>query len=149
VNAAWVLLGYAGVVGFLAPRLLLRSSWPYRAPALAVAAWLALSVSFTVTIALAAHRLAAPTEHFHAGVIGLLHSCGLTADTATADPAITARLAVLLPAVVALLVLSSFAFELWRGLRLRSRHRRVLDLVGRRSARLRATVLDHELPAAY
>lgn len=149
MNSAWVLLGYAGAVGFLAPRLLLRSSWPYRAPALAVAAWLALPASFTLTIALAAHQLAAPTEHFHAGVIGLLHSCGLTADTATADPAIAARLAVLLPAVMALLVLGSFAFELLRGLRLRSRHRRVLDLVGRRSAGLRATVLDHELPAAY
>ena len=150
MTAAWVLVGYAGVIGFVAPRLLLRSSWPYRAPALALAAWLALSASFTVTVALATHRLAAPTEHFHAGVIGLLHSCGLTADTVTTDdPAVAARLAVTLPAVVVLLVLSSFAFEVLRGLRLRSRHRRVLDLVGRRSSWLRATVLDHERPAAY
>jgi beta-lactamase regulating signal transducer with metallopeptidase domain len=149
VNAAPVLLGYAGAVGFLAPRLLLRSAWPYRAPALAVASWLALSASFTVTVALAAYQLAAPTEHLHADLIGLLHSCGLTTNTGAPDHTAAARLAVVLPAFVVLLVLASFVFEALRGRLTRSRHRKVLDLVGRRSARLGATVLDHELPAAY
>ncbi|MEU6223835.1 M56 family metallopeptidase [Streptomyces sp. NPDC047042] len=149
MNAVPVLLGYAGAVGFLAPRLLLRSAWPYRAPALAVASWLALSASFTVTVALAAYQLAAPTEHLHANLIGLLHSCGLTIGLGAADPTVAARPAVALPAFVVFLVLGSFAFEALRGRRTRSRHRRVLDLVGRRSARLDATVLDHELPAAY
>jgi hypothetical protein len=144
-----VLLGHAVAVGILAPRLLLRSAWPYRAPALAVASWLGLSVSFTVAIALASYQLAAPTEHLHVSLIGLLHSCGLATDAAAPDPTVSARLAVALPALVVLLVLGSFAFEVLRGLRVRSRHRKVLDLVGRRSPRLRATVLDHELPAAY
>ncbi|MFI2347884.1 hypothetical protein ACH492_12730 [Streptomyces sp. NPDC019443] len=32
------LAGYAAAVGFAAPRILLRSTWPHRAPALAAAA---------------------------------------------------------------------------------------------------------------
>jgi hypothetical protein len=62
VNAAPALLGYAAAVGFAAPRLLLRSTWPHRAPVLAVAIWHGLSVSFTVAVALAAYHLASPTS---------------------------------------------------------------------------------------
>ncbi|MER6010426.1 M56 family metallopeptidase [Streptomyces bluensis] len=149
MNTAPLLLGYAGAVGFLAPRLLLRSAWPYRAPTLAVTSWLALSASFTVAVGLAAYELASPTEHLHAGLIGLLHSCGLTTDTAAPDPTVAARLAVALPAFAVLLVPGSFVFEAVSCRRIRSRHRKVLDLVGRRSPRLDATVLDHDHPAAY
>jgi beta-lactamase regulating signal transducer with metallopeptidase domain len=149
VSAALVLLGYAAAVGSLAPRLLLRSAWPHGTPALAVAVWLSLSASFTLAVALAAYYLAAPTEHLHAGLIGLLHSCGLTDASATPDPTIAARLAVALPLSVILLVLGRFVFEVLRGRRTRARHRKVLDMVGRRSPGLRATVLEHELPAAY
>ncbi|GGZ98975.1 M56 family metallopeptidase [Streptomyces bluensis] len=149
MNAAPLLLGYAGAVGFLAPRLLLRSAWPYRAPTLAVTSWLALSASFTVAVGLAVYQLASPTEHLHANLVDLLHSCGLTTDTAAPDPTAAARLAVALPAFVVLLVFGSFLFEVLSGRRTRSRHRKVLDLVGRRSPRLDATVLEHDHPAAY
>ncbi|MEU0681323.1 MULTISPECIES: M56 family metallopeptidase [Streptomyces] len=149
MNAAPMLLGYAAAVGFAAPWLLVRSGWPHRAPGLAVAVWHGLSVSFTVAVALAAYHLAVPTEHLHAGLIGLLHSCGLTTATATPSPTTADRLAIGLPLAVVLLVLGCFAHEVLRGRRARSRHRNVLDMVGRRAPHLCATILEHELPAAY
>ncbi|WP_171111881.1 MULTISPECIES: M56 family metallopeptidase [Streptomyces] len=149
MNAAPALLGYAAGVGFLAPRLLLRSAWPHRAPVLAVAVWHGLTVSFTIAVALATYHLASPTEHLHADLIGVLHSCGLTTATAAPDPTIIDRLAIGLPLSVVLLVLGCFVFEVLRGRRARTRHREVLDMVGRRSQHLCATILEHELPAAY
>ncbi|MFG2472896.1 hypothetical protein ACGFXB_46975 [Streptomyces canus] len=43
MNAAPVLVGYTAAVGFVAPHVMLRSSWPHRAPALAAAVWHALA----------------------------------------------------------------------------------------------------------
>lgn len=150
MTAAAALLGYASAIGFLVPPLMVRSDWPRRSPALAVAAWHALTVSFTVALALAAYHLAVPAEHLHAGLTGLLHSCRLAAGPGSApDPDTADALAVALPVAVVLLPLGSFVFEVLRARQVRSRHRRVLDLVGRRSAALRATVVDHERPAAY
>ncbi|WP_307821564.1 M56 family metallopeptidase [Streptomyces coffeae] len=57
--------------------------------------------------------------------------------------------AVAVPVGVTLLPLMCFGHHLLRARRARARHRSVLDLVGRRSTRLRATVLDHETPVAY
>jgi Zn-dependent protease with chaperone function len=149
VNVAPALVGYAVAIGFLAPQVLVRSSWPHRAPALAAAAWHALAVSFSISVALAAFHLAVPTEHLHAGLVGFLHSCGLTPVNSAADPDTADRLAIALPVSVGLLLLGTFAFEVLRARRHRSRHLQVLNLVGRRSDRLRATVLEHALPAAY
>jgi hypothetical protein len=117
-----------------------------------VAVWHGLSVSFTVAVALATHHLAPPTEPLHAGLIGLLHSCGLTTATASPDPTTADRPAVALPVSVMLLVFGAFGasvFEVLRGRRTRSRHRHVLDMVGLRSPQLRATIPEHDLPAAY
>ncbi|MFF4728714.1 M56 family metallopeptidase [Streptomyces mirabilis] len=150
MTAAAALLVYASAIGFLAPPLMLRSDWPQHSPALAVAAWHALAVSFTAALALAAYHLATPAEHLHAGLTGLLHSCGLTAGPGSSpDPDAADSLAIALPVAVALLPLGSFVFEVLRARLDRSRHRHVLDIVGRRSAALRATVVDHERPAAY
>lgn len=149
MNAAPALIGYTAAVGFLAPRLMLRSAWPHRAPALAVAAWHALALSFSVSVALAVYHLATPTEHLHAGLVGLLHACGLGAGPAAPDPTTADKLAVALPTAVVLALVASFAFHMTRAGRARARHRDVLDKVGTHSARLRATVLAHKTPAAY
>ncbi|MFC8429607.1 M56 family metallopeptidase [Streptomyces sp. NPDC057253] len=149
MNAAPALLGYTAGVGLLAPRLMLRSAWPHRAPALAVAVWHGLTVSFTVAAALAAYHLAAPSEHLHADLIAVLHSCGLAPTAGAPDPTVADRSAIALPLSVALVVLGAFVLEVLRGRRARCRHREVLDLVGRRSPHLRATVLEHDLPAVY
>ncbi|MEW5626076.1 M56 family metallopeptidase [Streptomyces hydrogenans] len=149
MNAAPALLGYAALVGVTAPRVLLRSAWPHRAPSLGVTVWLALTVTFVLAVALAAAQLASPTEHLHAGLVGLLHSCGVGSGPAVPDPGTTDALAVALPAVVLGAWAGAVAHRLLRaGLR-RARHRDRLDKVGVRCPRLRVTVLPHATPGAY
>ncbi|MEU3744094.1 MULTISPECIES: M56 family metallopeptidase [Streptomyces] len=149
MNAAPALLAYAAVVGVAAPRLMTRSAWPYRAPALGAAVWLALMMSFTLTVALAATQLAAPTEHLHAGLLGLLHACGLGTEAAGPDPTTADRLAVAMPLAVVTAFVGSFLFHLARTTLIRARHRDRLDLVGTRCDRLHVTVLPHSTPGAY
>ncbi|MGW3941204.1 M56 family metallopeptidase [Streptomyces phaeochromogenes] len=150
MNAVPALIGYAAAVGVAVPRLLLRSTWTHRSPALAVATWHALTVSFTLAVALAAYHLAVPTEHLHAGVVGILHTCGLALGTgSTPNPDTVDALAIALPVLLMALLLGSFAYQVVRARRARSRHLYILDVVGRRSTSLRATVLEHDLPAAY
>ncbi|MFC7908206.1 M56 family metallopeptidase [Streptomyces nigra] len=149
MNAAPVLVGYTAAVGLVAPRLLLRAAWPHRAPALAAAVWHALMVAFVIGAALAAYNLAMPTEHLHAGLVGLLHSCGLHVGPGEPDPATADRLAIALPATIGVALAASFASHVVRARRARTRHREAVDLVGRHSARLRATVLPYDVPAVY
>ncbi|MFF9012508.1 M56 family metallopeptidase [Streptomyces sp. NPDC014870] len=150
MNAAPALLGYAALVGTAGPWVLVRSAWPHRAPVLGAAVWLALLVSFTLTAVLATSQLAAPTEHLHAGLVGLLHACGVGTDGAAApDPSTAGLLATLLPSTVVATVLGAFAFHVLRAGVARARHRDRLDKVGVRCDRLRATVLPHGAPTAY
>ncbi|WP_327726998.1 M56 family metallopeptidase [Streptomyces sp. NBC_00487] len=149
MNAAPLLVGYTATVGFVAPRLLLRAGWPHRAPALAVAVWHALTVSFALGVALSAYNLVMPTEHAHEGLLGLLHSCGLDIGSGGADPEAAGRLAASLPVALGTALAASFAFHLARARRARTRHREAVDLVGRRSPGLGATVLPYDVPAAY
>ncbi|MGA5215279.1 M56 family metallopeptidase [Streptomyces cinereoruber] len=149
MNVATALVAYAAVVGFAAPRLMMRSVWPYRAPALGAAVWLALMVSFTLATALAASHLATPTKHLHAGLVGLLHACGLGTGTPTPDPTTADQLALAVPLAVVIAFVGSFFFHLVRAGMARARHRDRLDKVGVRCDRLRAVVLPHGRPAAY
>jgi Zn-dependent protease with chaperone function len=149
MNAAPALGAYTLLVGFAAPHLLLRARWPHRAPALALTAWHALALSFAVGTALTAYHLLMPMEHAHRGLLGLLHSCGFDMDVGGPDPDTAARLSVALPAVLGTALAGSFTFQVARARRARSRHRQAVDLVGRRSARLGATVLPYDVPAAY
>ncbi|MFB6838339.1 M56 family metallopeptidase [Streptomyces sp. NPDC056361] len=149
MNAAPALLGYAAVVGFAVPRLMTRSAWPYRTPAPAAAVWLALTVSFTLAVALAASQLATPTEHLHAGLLGLLHACGLGAPAPAPSPSTAQRLALALPLAVVTAVVAASLFHLARTGLVRARHRDRLDKVGVRCERLRVTVLPHATPGAY
>ncbi|MET9955411.1 M56 family metallopeptidase [Streptomyces sp. NPDC006339] len=149
MNAAPALLGYAAVVGVAAPRLMMRSAWPHRAPALAAAIWLALMLSFTLATALAASQLATPTEHLHAGLVGLLHACGLGTGASEPNPTTADRLALAMPLAVVTAFAGAYLFHVARAGIVRARHRDRLDKVGVRSDRLRATVLPHGTPAAY
>ncbi|MET9350779.1 M56 family metallopeptidase [Streptomyces termitum] len=149
MNAAPVLLGYAALVGAAAPRLLLRSAWPHRAPALAVTVWLALTVTFVLALALASARLATPTEHLHAGLVGLLHACGVGSGPAVPGPGTAGRLAVVLPLLVLGGWAASVLHRLGRAGLLRARHRDRLDKVGAPCPRLGVTVLPHAVPGAY
>ncbi|MGW6391431.1 M56 family metallopeptidase [Streptomyces sp. NPDC055103] len=162
MNGAPALLGYAAVVGIAAPHVLLRSAWPHRAPALGAAVWLALMVSFTLATALAVSQLTAvplptatltPTGHLHAGLVGLLHACGLGSGDvllpSASNPSTTGLVATALPVAVFAAVLAAFAHHMLRAGLSRARHRDRLDKVGFRSDRLGATVLPHDTPAVY
>jgi Zn-dependent protease with chaperone function len=149
VNTAPVLVAYTAAVGFVAPRVMLRSGWPHRAPALAAAVWHTLAVSFSIGAAFAAYSLAVPAEHLHTGLMGLLHACGVDVGAGRPDPDMTDRPALGMPAAVGVALLGSFSFHVVRARRARERHREAVDLVGRHSARLRATVMPYDVPAAY
>ncbi|MGW2014488.1 M56 family metallopeptidase [Streptomyces sp. NPDC001927] len=149
MTAAAALVAYAIVVGVAVPRLMVRSSWPYRAPALGAAVWLALMVSFTLATALATSHLATPTEHLHAGLVGLLHACGIGTEAPAPDPSTADQLALAMPFAVIIAFVGSFFFHLARAAMVRARHRDRLDKVAVRCDRLRASVLPHGTPAAY
>ncbi|MFM9588245.1 M56 family metallopeptidase [Streptomyces scabiei] len=153
MNAALALGTYTLLVGFVAPRLLLRSGWPHRAPALALAVWHALALSFALGTALTAYHLFMPMAHAHEGLWGLLHSCGFVPgfDPGVGGPAhaTAGRLSVALPAVLGTALAGGFAFHAARARLARTRHREAVDLVGRHSVRLGATVLPYDVPAAY
>lgn len=145
MNAAPAFLGYAAAVGVVAPLVLVRSSWPQRSPLLAVAVWFALAASFSLCVQLAALHLTNPGAHLH----GVLHSCRAALGL---DPSAGgARSYLGLTALVVLVAahLAGFALHTGRAFTARTRHREVLDKVGRPSARLRATVVEHAEPAAY
>ncbi|MEH0638242.1 M56 family metallopeptidase [Streptomyces bottropensis] len=149
MNAAAALGTYTLLVGFAAPHLLLRAGWTHRAPALALTVWHALALSFALGSALTAYHLFMPMRHAHEGLLGLLHSCGFDMGAGGPAPDTAGRLAVALPAALGTVLAGSFTFQVARARRARSRHREAVDLVGRRSARLGATVLPYDVPAAY
>ncbi|MDX3519948.1 M56 family metallopeptidase [Streptomyces scabiei] len=149
MNAALALGTYTLLVGFVAPHLLLRSDWPHRAPALALAVWHALALSFALGTALTAYHLLMPRAHAHEGLWGLLHSCGVDLGAGGPAHATAGHLSVALPAVLGITLAGGFAFHVARARLARTRHRQAVDLVGRRSVRLGATVLPYDVPAAY
>ncbi|MFF7391250.1 M56 family metallopeptidase [Streptomyces scabiei] len=149
MNAAPLLLAYTATVGLVAPPLVLRAAWPHRAPALALLVWHTLTLSFVLGIALTAYHLLMPTEHTHQGLLGLLHSCGLDLGASGHVHDTAGRLAVAVPTTLGTALTGAFAFHVVRARRTRDRHREAVDLVGRRSERLGATVLPYDVPAAY
>lgn len=127
------------------PVLLSRAEWPSRAPRAAVILWQAIGLSASLAaigtgLAIAAAplhtSLLVGVERMMRGGLGRLNvyeAIGLALATYIAGG-----------------LSGSFAVTLARTLRARSRHRRVLDLVGDRNDLLPGTiVLDHPAAAAY
>ncbi|MFJ5681232.1 M56 family metallopeptidase [Streptomyces sp. NPDC093099] len=145
MNAAPALIGYAAAVGWVAPRVMLRSGWTHRSPALAATVWTAFAVSFSLCVALVALHLATPKAHLH----GILYSCRVALGIDSPGGGTVERLGIAASAAVVTALAASFAFHALRARRARNGHRRILDKVGRPSAGLRATVIEHGAPAAY
>ncbi|WP_460060645.1 M56 family metallopeptidase [Streptomyces sp. YKOK-I1] len=151
MSTAAVLIGYAAVVGAVAPSLLARAAWAHRAPALAVLAWQGLMVTFVFTAMLAAYHLFVVDHHAHDGLVGLLSACGLAFGAPLSGAAATPiqAWAVAAPAVIALLPLGRLVACARKACRARRRHLDLLTLVGDPAPELGATVVDHETPAVY
>ncbi|GAA3644105.1 M56 family metallopeptidase [Streptomyces chitinivorans] len=140
-------LGVALGAGVIAPPLLARARWAHHAPRLAVGAWLALAGALALSGGLALAQLLLSRAGGQ-GVVGLLLAC--TSEPERIPPG---RDLLVITAVSAIAAAGppcgALLGEYVRTRRSRARHARILRLVGRRSARLGVTLLDHETPAVY
>ncbi|HCA85285.1 MAG TPA: peptidase M48 [Streptomyces sp.] len=151
MKAAILLLAYAALVAALAPVLLVRTTWTARAPRLAIWAWQALTATVLVSIALAGLALAVPTVPVSGNLAETLEACvmALRAQYAVPGGATTAASGTALALMVAGRVSWCLAAGLLRARRERSKHARVLTMVGSDRPDLGITVLDDARPAAY
>ncbi|MBT3152485.1 M56 family metallopeptidase [Streptomyces sp. CHD11] len=143
MNAAPALLGYAATVAMIVPPVMARARWPHRSPRLAAALWSALAVSFSLCVALAVVHALTPDAH-----VGVLYSCQVALGISPGEGAV-AKWGITALAVVAGAPVGVFAFHALRARGARNRHRTVLDMIGRRTPALRATVIEHPATAAY
>ncbi|WP_410535511.1 M56 family metallopeptidase [Streptomyces sp. KL2] len=140
-------LGIVLGAGVVAPLLLARARWAHHAPRLAIGAWLALAGVLACSGGLLLAQLLLSLAGGQ-GVAGLLAAC-----TAEPERVPDGRYLPVIAAVSAVTAAGppcgALVREYVRTRRSRARHARVLRLVGRRSARLGVTLLDHETPAVY
>ncbi|MBC9725022.1 M56 family metallopeptidase [Streptomyces sp. TRM68367] len=151
MRVAVVLLGYAVLLGLLAPPLLARTTWAARSPRLAIWAWQALTATVVISVALAGLALAVPTVPVSGSLADLLQACVLMLREQYATPggAAVAASGTTLAIVLAGRVGWCLAAGLLRARRERREHAGVLTMVGRAHAGLGVTVLDDDRPAAY
>lgn len=151
MNAAAVLAAYAALVGAAAPRVLARSRWPHRAPALAVAVWLLLMATFVVSLTLAVYHLAMTEQHVHDGLVGLLSACGLAegAPVGAGDPTFRDAALLLAPTGVVLLPVAWLLRTAGTARAERRRRLAELELIGRPSPAYGATIVEHPVAAVY
>jgi Zn-dependent protease with chaperone function len=151
VIAALALFGYAAVLLTAGASVLARARWADRAPRLAVAAWLALTGSAVMSVALGGMALAVPTVRVSTDLAALLADCVMDVRASYAHPggaAMAGAGAVLGLAVIARVCWCA-AVTLARAALARRRHRRVLALAGRHDRRLGAVLVDHDEAAAW
>jgi Zn-dependent protease with chaperone function len=149
--AALILLGYAGLLAVLGPRVLLRGRWTDRSPKLGIITWQALTATVLVSVAMAGFALAVPTVRVSADLADLFRACIMTLRSQYAAPG--GALAAALGATAALAVLGRawwcVASSLGGALRSRRHHRNTVDLLGRPEPALGAVVIEHAEPVLY
>ncbi|MHB9857540.1 M56 family metallopeptidase [Streptomyces sp. YIM S03343] len=145
------LAGYAALAGAVAPALLARARWAYRAPVVAVLAWQGLMVTFVLATALTVYHLVMTEQHVHDGLVGLFTACGLAADAPVSKTSPTLGDALVIAAPVTVLLLPAFCLVrcAWRARCARARQLDLLTLVGERAPEHGATIVDHQVPAIY
>jgi len=151
VLALAALVGIAALTGAVLPRLVLRTSWTARAPALGIAAWAAGGAAFLLSATLTGLVLLSNAEAAADRLAHLLGTC-LTGVRDHLGAAVPGGLASALGAAVVagtvLPVLAGIISAVVRTARRRARHLASLALVARPGAH-RTVVLDHPVPAAY
>jgi Peptidase family M48 len=134
MRVAFVLVTYATALAVLAPLVLPRSAWVSRAPALAIAVWVALCASVALSLLLAGLALATQPEPALAG-------------------AVPAHAVAVGGTVIALLVLAcgvcGVASAVSRARRQRRRHAEAVAVLGHPLPELGAVVVEHDAPAAW
>ncbi|MDA8283305.1 MAG: M56 family metallopeptidase [Actinomycetota bacterium] len=151
MRVAAVLVAYALAGAFGAPWVLRRSTWPQRAPRLAIALWLASAASVVLALGLAGVALAVPTVPVSAGLSQWLQACAMALRAAYATPGgiilgATGTAFALFVTVRTVVALSgSWARATWA----RRAHRRAVVLAGRPRHDLDALIVDCDTAAAY
>lgn len=149
MTVALLLLGYAVGLALVVGPLLRRASWVERAPRLAIAVWQALTVTILASVVMAGAAVTIPLPEVSGDLAAVLRACVMALREQYASPggaAVGATGAVLALAVIGRTSWCVAAGTL-RMVRERARHRRVLDVVGRRVGGM--IVLDCEESAVY
>lgn len=150
MTTALLLLGYAGLLGLLGPRLVDRARWAVAAPRLAIATWFALAASFVLAVVLAGVAIVMPMEVFTGGPATLFQECvaALREQYGEIGGFALVALAVILTWAVPIRLLFAFATVVHSAAVDRSRLCRELT-VARKDDGLGAIVVDSSRPAAY
>lgn len=145
------LCGYAAIAATAGAWLLRQSSWPTRAPRLAIAAWLALAVSVLMSVLLGAAALSVRLHLESTDVAEFFRICvtSLRAAYATPGGAVTTTISLAAIAVVSARTGWGIAATLRQAARHRSRQHQILDLVACRDNESDVLILDHPAPAAF
>ena len=146
-----VLLGLLSV-GLLGPaaRWLEPATWQSRAPRASIALW--QSVGVAGALCAIGAGLAVAGARFGTGFFAAMGDLGhqIAGPHPLAGMGVTEALGLTLALDTSLVLTGGVVLTLARTVRARSRHRRLLDLVGTRTDAARgAVVLDHPRPAAY
>ena len=134
MNVAALLTLYALMLAFVPGRLLVRASWPARAPRWGVAAWQALSAGTLLAAAGAGLALAVPSLRISMSLSMLLRECVMALRAGYHSPggALTAAVGATIALVVIVSAVSAVSHELVVAGSARREHRSVLRLAGRR-----------------
>lgn len=149
MTTALVLLGYAGLLGVLGPRIVDRARWAVASPRLAIATWFALAASFVLSLMLAGAAIVTPMEIF-TGAPGALLDCvsALREQHGAIGGTVIALIAAALTWAVPLRLAHALFSVARTAAAERSRLRRELRRV-RRDRGLGAVVVESPQPAAY
>lgn len=145
------LLVFAVIAGSVAPRLLRRSGWADRSPAIGIALWQALSASVVGATVLAGAVLAVPAVPFTPDLAELISACtnALLLQYSTPGGAAASATGAVLALGVAGRVGYCALAGLVRAHRERARQLQALGLVADLHAGSGAFIVDHDVAAAY
>jgi Zn-dependent protease with chaperone function len=143
---AVVLAGLAVLLAWPVPALLARAAWPARDPVVALLCWQAVGLAGGLSMvgALLVHGLA-PWGHSLPEALGAVLTGRPAADVVRGNHWVSLTLG----AVLLVELLGVLAASWVRTTRVRRRHRELLELVVRPSARADASVLEHPAPVAF
>ncbi len=144
-----LLLAVFGLTGYAAPPALARSRWLYRAPQLALVAWLTTTVTAALAAILTMATVAVPTSAAGHGLADLWHACldGWRHYYGDASPAVVTAAAAAL-AATALNVVRATVGHRRMVTRFRRTQHHGLAMVGT-CVDPTMVVLPHPVPAAY
>jgi Zn-dependent protease with chaperone function len=145
-----MLSALAALAAWWVPRHLVAASWAYRAPQLGALAWLALGYGILVAVALAGVTVVVHWDATHDLLCTTWEVCFDALRGQHGRPAQSASIAGLglLGWLTARLVAGTWLIAIADGLRHR-RHLTLVDIVGKPSSGLAATVVPCASPAAY